>query len=111
MHPPWLTGYHVLTFDYHGFGPSGGERPTNLRSVDEAMPYWREHWMPDVQTAYETLIAQDGVQSTAMGIAGASCGVFIGLFLIAGIAAYVSVVVARAEPQPPSVIAIQWAVE
>lgn len=72
-------GYHVLTFDYRGFGQSGGKRPTNLRSVDEAMPYWREHWMPDVQTAYETLIGQDGVETQSMGIAGASCGVFMGL--------------------------------
>ena len=72
-------GYHILTFDYRGFGQSGGDRPTNLRSVDEAMPFWREHWMSDVQTAYDTLIAQDGVNSSSMGIAGASCGVFMGL--------------------------------
>ncbi len=72
-------GYHILTFDYRGFGHSGGERPRNLRSVDEAMPYWREHWMSDVQTAYDTLISQEGVGSSGMGIAGASCGVFMGL--------------------------------
>ena len=72
-------GYHILTFDYRGFGQSGGERPTHLRSVDEAMPFWRENWMSDVQTAYDTLIAQDGVESDKMGIAGASCGVFLGL--------------------------------
>jgi len=72
-------GYHILTFDYRGFGQSGGERPTNLRSVDEAMPYWRKHWMSDVQKAYDTLIAQEGVGTTNMGIAGASCGVFMGL--------------------------------
>lgn len=72
-------GYHVLTFDYRGFGKSGGSRPTHLRSVDEAMPFWREHWMSDVQIAYETLIGQEGVQTDSMGIAGASCGVFMGL--------------------------------
>jgi len=72
-------GYHVLTFDYRGFGQSGGQRPTNLRSVDEAMPYWRKHWMSDVQTAYDTLISKEGVDSANMGIAGASCGVFMGL--------------------------------
>jgi len=72
-------GFHVLTFDYRGFGQSGGERPTNLRSVSEAMPYWRENWMPDVQVAYDTLIDQTGVQAERMGIAGASCGVFLGL--------------------------------
>ena len=72
-------GFHVLTFDYRGFGESGGERPTNLRSVDEAMPFWREHWMSDVQSAYETLVSQDGVERKEIGIAGASCGVFMGL--------------------------------
>lgn len=72
-------GYHILTFDYRGFGQSGGERPTNLRSVDEAMPYWRQHWMSDVQTAYDTLVSQKGVNAKNMGIAGASCGVFMGL--------------------------------
>jgi len=72
-------GYHVLTLDYRGFGQSGGEMPMNLRSVAEAMPYWREHWMPDVRVAYETLISQHGVDPQVMGIAGASCGVFMGL--------------------------------
>ena len=72
-------GFHILTFDYRGFGKSGGERPTNLRSVGEAMPYWRENWMSDVQTAYDTLVSQPGVEIENMGIAGASCGVFLGL--------------------------------
>jgi dienelactone hydrolase len=72
-------GYHVLTFDYRGFGESGGERPTNLRSVDEAMPFWREHWMNDVRSAFDTLASQEGVDAETIGIAGASCGVFMGL--------------------------------
>lgn len=71
-------GFHVLTFDYRGFGDSGGERPTHLRSVNEAMPWWRENWMSDVQAAFNTLAEQDGVDSR-VGIAGASCGVFLGL--------------------------------
>lgn len=72
-------GFHILTFDYRGFGQSGGERPTHLRSVKEAMPYWREHWMSDVQVAYDTLVGQTGVETEHMGIASASCGVFLGL--------------------------------
>jgi len=72
-------GYHVLTFDYRGFGKSGGSRPVHLTSIEVAMPFWREHWMSDVQVAYDTLVAQEGVQSLDMGIAGASCGVFMGL--------------------------------
>lgn len=72
-------GFHILTFDYRGFGNSGGERPTHLRSVSEAMPYWRENWVSDVQTAYDALVSQPGVETESMGIAGASCGVFLGL--------------------------------
>lgn len=72
-------GYHILTFDYRGFGRSGGERPINLGSVAEAMPYWRENWMSDVQVAYDMLVSQDGVSAETVGIAGASCGVFMGL--------------------------------
>ena len=72
-------GYHILTFDYRGFGKSGGERPMNLASVDEAMPYWRENWMGDVQIAYDMLTSQHGVNANAVGVAGASCGVFMGL--------------------------------
>jgi dienelactone hydrolase len=72
-------GYHVMTLDYRGFGKSGGERPTHLTSVEVAMPYWREHWMDDVRLAYDTLVSQPGVQEQRMGIAGASCGVFMGL--------------------------------
>jgi predicted alpha/beta hydrolase len=73
------AGYHVLTFDYRGFGASGGEMPQNLDTIEKAMPYWRENWMGDVQAAYEVLASQDGVQTASMGIAGASCGVFMGL--------------------------------
>ena len=72
-------GFHVLTFDYRGFAKSGGEMPTGLSSVAEAMPYWRENWVPDVEAAYHLLQAQDGVDISSMGIAGASCGVFLGL--------------------------------
>lgn len=72
-------GYHVLTFDYRGFGTSGGSRPSGLASIHEAMPYWRQNWMPDVQAAYDMLVSQKGVSAERMGIAGASCGVFMGL--------------------------------
>lgn len=72
-------GFHVLTFDYRGFAKSGGEMPTGLSSVAEAMPYWRENWVPDVEAAYHLLQDQEGVTVTEIGIAGASCGVFLGL--------------------------------
>jgi len=43
------------------------------------MVYWRRHWTKDVLSAYDTLISQEGVEQTEMGVAGASCGVFLGL--------------------------------
>ena len=73
------SGYHVMTFDYRGFGTSEGEMPTGLNTIEQAMPYWREHWMSDVQAVYDVLVSRNGVQTENMGIAGASCGVFMGL--------------------------------
>lgn len=73
------SGYHVLTFDYRGFGTSEGEMPQGLNTIEMAMPYWREHWMSDVQAAYDVLVSQDGVTTEDVGVAGASCGVFMGL--------------------------------
>ena len=35
--------------------------------------------MSDVQAVYDVLVSRDGVQTENMGIAGASCGVFMGL--------------------------------
>ncbi len=72
-------GYHVLCFDYRGFGASGGERPAGMGTIEEAMSYWRRHWMPDVRAAFELLEAQKGVDGSTIGVAGASCGVFMGL--------------------------------
>ena len=74
-----MSGYHVMTFDYRGFGASEGEMPQGLTTIELAMPYWREHWMSDVQAVYDTLVSQDGVQTENMGVVGASCGVFMGL--------------------------------
>lgn len=74
-------GFHVMTFDYRGFGESEGELPTGLRSIAEAMPYWKENWMPDVLLAYETLLSKPLVDSSHVAVAGASCGVFLGLEL------------------------------
>lgn len=72
-------GVSAIIFDYRGFGDSGGARPAMLRTVEEAMVYWRENWMGDVQAVYDTLARQDGVDTSRIGIGGASCGVFMGL--------------------------------
>lgn len=75
------AGIHVLTLDYRGFGTSEGQRPRMLGSVEEAMVFWRENWREDVVAAYNTLLAQTGVDAETMAIGGASCGVFMGLDL------------------------------
>ncbi|MBO6506412.1 MAG: hypothetical protein JJ850_07360 [Kordiimonadaceae bacterium] len=72
-------GIHSIIFDYRGFGDSGGEMPQMLRTVEQAMVYWRENWMGDVRAVYDTLARQPGVDTSRLGIGGASCGVFMGL--------------------------------
>ena len=66
-------GFHVLTFDYRGFGESGGKRFAELppqetsRMLDEVFPR-------DVDVAFDWLRAQPGVRGV-LGAGGASCGV------------------------------------
>ena len=75
------NGFHVLTFDYRSFGESEGQRPKMMGSMEEAMIFWRENWLKDVESAYSYLLSQKNVDSKAIGIGGASCGVFMGLDL------------------------------
>lgn len=65
------AGFHVLTFDFRGFGDSGGHTTdaTFRRSV------MNEKWPGDVDTAYEYLIARNGVDKSRLAAGGASCGV------------------------------------
>lgn len=72
-------GFHVLTFDYRGFGKSGGSMPNTRKTIGEAMDYWRANWVKDVSAAYKFLLSQKGVNSNKMAIGGASCGVFMGM--------------------------------
>lgn len=72
-------GFHVLIFDYRGFGESEGQMPDMLNTMGNAMAYWRNNWMTDVQSAYNVLLTQKGVDANLIGIGGASCGVFMGL--------------------------------
>ena len=65
-------GFHVLALDYRGYGQSGG-----TRSDDPQQQRWiaDREWPGDIDAAYAWLTAQQGVDTTRMGAAGASCGV------------------------------------
>jgi dienelactone hydrolase len=66
------AGFNVLTFDFRGFGESGGERMTDFAKLG---PVMRQKWPGDVDAAYAWLLAQSGVDKAVMGAGGASCGV------------------------------------
>lgn len=66
------AGFNVLTFDFRGFGESGGERMTDFAKLG---PVMQQKWPGDVDAAYAWLLAQSGVDKTVMGAGGASCGV------------------------------------
>ncbi len=73
---PQLTaaGYHVLTFDYRGYGESGGARHLNLPANDR-IAVVANKWPGDIDAAFNFLLAQRGVDKNRIGAAGASCGV------------------------------------
>jgi dienelactone hydrolase len=66
------AGFNVLTFDFRGFGESGGEHMTDFAKLG---PIMQQKWPGDVDAAYAWLLAQSGVDKTVMGAGGASCGV------------------------------------
>jgi dienelactone hydrolase len=73
---PRLTaaGYHVLTFDYRGFGESAGARYGSL-PANERIAVQANRWPGDIDAAFNFLLAQRGVDKNRIGAAGASCGV------------------------------------
>ena len=75
------SGHHVLSFDYRGYGKSGGSKAsfTSMKSMEEVMEYWRNNWLEDIEIAFNTLVKMKGVDPTKMNIIGASCGNFLGL--------------------------------
>lgn len=66
-------GYHVLTYDYRGYGESGGPRHDTL-SDEERRRMGTETWPGDVDAAFEFLLSRPGVDRARVGAAGASCG-------------------------------------
>jgi dienelactone hydrolase len=68
------AGIHALAVDYRGFGESGGDRYDTLTPQD-AQRAITEKWPGDIDTAYDFLLAQPGVDKRRVGGAGGSCGV------------------------------------
>lgn len=73
-------GFHTLTFNYRGVGDSEGERFQG-GSLQEVMNYWRTKWGADMETAFNLLLSQPGVDKNLIGAGGASCGVYMSLLL------------------------------
>jgi dienelactone hydrolase len=69
------AGMNVLTVDFRGFGESGGKRPDQMASPQEADQIMNEQWPADVDVAFRYLQAQPGVNRGVIGAGGASCGV------------------------------------
>ena len=72
------TGIHALTVDLRGYGDSGGDDP-KYRSDPNFYPTWQVTGIKDVEAAYQFLRERPGVDGTMMGIAGASCGLSLGI--------------------------------
>jgi tetratricopeptide (TPR) repeat protein len=67
------AGINVVTLDYRGYGESGGERFLSLTPEQQNIAL--KNWPGDIETAYQYLLNQPGVDKTRIGAGGASCGV------------------------------------
>ena len=68
------AGINVLTFDLRGFGESGGS-PLDKLTPEENAQVQAEKWPGDIDTAFQYLVSQQGVERDVIGVGGASCGV------------------------------------
>jgi dienelactone hydrolase len=68
------SGINVLTFDYRGFGESGGT-PHDKLTPEQENKVETETWPGDIEVAFQYLSAQPGVERKRIGAGGASCGV------------------------------------
>ena len=66
------AGIHVVTFDYRGFGESGGPRFDSLEPMQRAELV--KSWPGDIDMAFAYLLTQPGVDRAHIGAGGASCG-------------------------------------
>lgn len=72
------SGIHTLTFDLRGYGESAGGE-ASFTTMPNFIAFWRSVGMNDVEAAYDFLAAQPGVDQDAIGVSGASCGVFMNI--------------------------------
>ena len=68
------AGINVLTFDYRGFGESGGSPEGKVDSSRDQRPAARSGRAIST-VAYQYLVSQPGVNKDMIGVGGASCGV------------------------------------
>lgn len=72
------AGIHALAVDLRGYGESGGGEPP-FSTMPNFIAFWRSTGMNDVEAAYDYLASRPGVEDDAIGVVGASCGVFMGI--------------------------------
>ena len=72
------SGIHTLTFDLRGYGESSGGEPP-FTTMANFISFWRTTGMNDIDAAYQFLLARPGVNTDAIGLGGASYGVFMGI--------------------------------
>jgi pimeloyl-ACP methyl ester carboxylesterase len=63
------AGINTLTLDMRGFGESGGTPYTKLTGTERAKE--RKMWPGEIDTAFEYLISQPGVERNTIGVGGA----------------------------------------
>ncbi len=125
------AGVNVLTLDYRGYGESGGDRFDKL-PPQQAAQVQAQKWPGDIDTAFQYLQSQPGVQRETIGVGGASCGVqnsvqtarrhpevkslvllsgntnLQGRQFLRGASPPVFFAVADDDEFPPTVLAIEW---
>lgn len=72
------AGFQVFAYDHRSFGESGGERKP-FRSLEEMFGIWRSSWLEDAEAVFAALAKRPQVQTARIGVAGASCGLFLSI--------------------------------
>ncbi len=72
------AGVHALTIDLRGYGESAGNEPP-FTTMANFISFWRTTGMHDIDAGMDFLTNQPSVDAEVIGVAGASCGVFLGI--------------------------------
>lgn len=68
------AGITAMSVDYRGYGESGGV-PHDKLPPAEFESQRNDQWPVDIDSAYQVLLRQPGVEPSQIGVAGGSCGV------------------------------------